>query len=76
VAVSPDGRHPYTTNQTANTVSVTGTASNTVTGTIPVNLGPVGVAVTSDGRQAYVADIRTGSGVGSGTGSVINTGTG
>jgi YVTN family beta-propeller protein len=36
----------YVTNQNANDVSVSSTASNTVTAVIPVGAGPYGVAAT------------------------------
>ncbi len=56
VAVTPDGRHAYVTNNDSNSVSVIDTASNTVTATIPAEKDPRGVAVTPDGRHAYVAN--------------------
>ncbi|MGH2889135.1 MAG: PKD domain-containing protein, partial [Solirubrobacteraceae bacterium] len=53
-----------------NTVSVIDTATNSVVGApIPVGSTPHGVAITPDGRFAYVANF------GSGTVSVIDTGT-
>jgi YVTN family beta-propeller protein len=47
----------YVTNTFANTVSVIGTASNTVVATIAVGGGPFGVAITPDGTRAYVANL-------------------
>jgi YVTN family beta-propeller protein len=44
------------TNAADNTVSVIDTASNTVVATIPVGQDPNGVAITSDGTQAYVTN--------------------
>jgi YVTN family beta-propeller protein len=44
------------TNAADNTVSVIDTASNTVVATIPVGHDPNGVAITSDGTHAYVAN--------------------
>ena len=46
----------YIPNFASNNVSVIDTASNTVTATIPVGIGPQGVAVTPDGRKVYVAN--------------------
>ena len=43
----------YVTNTNDNTVSVIDTATRLVTATIPVGLGPAGVAVTPNGRFAY-----------------------
>jgi len=46
----------YVTNHDSRTVSVIDTATNTVVATVPVGLGfPNGVAVTPDGKHAYVA---------------------
>jgi YVTN family beta-propeller protein len=44
------------TNRGDNTVSVIDTASNTVVATVTVVSGPVGVAITPDGKNAYVAN--------------------
>ena len=44
----------YVTNTNGNTVSVIDTATNSVIATIPVGLGPTAVAVTPNGRFAYV----------------------
>jgi YVTN family beta-propeller protein len=56
VAVSPDGRSVYV--PSSGGVSVIGTATNTVTATIPISIGggPGGVAVSPDGRSVYVAN--------------------
>jgi YVTN family beta-propeller protein len=56
VAVSTDGSKVYVTNR-PNTVSVIDTATNTVTATISVGNGPVGVAVKPDGSKLYVANV-------------------
>jgi DNA-binding beta-propeller fold protein YncE len=37
-------------------VSVIDTGSNTVTATVPIGNKPLGVAVTPDGRHAYITD--------------------
>jgi YVTN family beta-propeller protein len=54
--VTPDGAHVYLANECDNTVSAIDTASNIVTATVSVGMGPVGVSVTPDGRQVYVAN--------------------
>ncbi len=46
----------YITNYDDNTVSVIDTATNKVTSTVPVGLGPGGVAVAPDGKKVYVAN--------------------
>jgi YVTN family beta-propeller protein len=45
----------YVTN--LNKVSVIDTATNTVVATIPVGVGPIGVAITPDGTGAYVTNL-------------------
>jgi YVTN family beta-propeller protein len=70
VAVTPDGKHAYVTNEGSNNVSVIDTATNTVeAATIPVGSLPYGVAVTPDGKHAYVTN------EGSNSVSVIDTAT-
>jgi YVTN family beta-propeller protein len=60
VAVTPDGKHAYVTNEGSNNVSVIDTATNTVeAATIPVGTFPQGVAITPDGEHAYVANFRS-----------------
>jgi YVTN family beta-propeller protein len=54
----------------SNTVSVIDTASNAVTATIHVGVTPFGVAITPDGRYAYITNQN------SGTVLVIDPGTG
>ena len=63
VAVSPDGKHLYVTNQADRTVSVVDTATNAVTATIPVGVasGPVAVAVSPDSSLAYVVNLSISS---------------
>src|SRR5258707_4516357 len=46
----------YVTNFKSNNVSVFDTSSNTVVSTIPVGIGPVGVAITPDLAFAYLAN--------------------
>jgi YVTN family beta-propeller protein len=67
VAVTPDGKHVYVTNEGDGTVSVIDTASNTVMTTVAVGASTEGVAVTPDGKHAYVANL------GSNNVSVIET---
>ena len=43
-------------NEFSNNVSVIATASNTVVATVPVGSGPLDVAVTPDGKHAYVTN--------------------
>jgi YVTN family beta-propeller protein len=80
VAASPDGTKIYVTNINyggLSTVSVIDTATNKVTATVPVGqkYGSFGVAVTSDGTNAYVADrdINCVSVIDTGTNTVIAT---
>ncbi len=65
MAITPDGRHAYITNRGSDTVSVVDTASNTVTATITIppdpypyvgHSYPKGVAITPDGRRAYITN--------------------
>jgi YVTN family beta-propeller protein len=60
------GPKAYVGNFNDNTVSVVDTASGTVVATVPVAVGPHGMAATPDGRTVYV------SGDGSSTVSVID----
>jgi YVTN family beta-propeller protein len=58
VAVTPDGKHAYVTNEGDGTVSVIDTATNTVeAATLPVGTVPFGAAVTPDGKRVYVTNI-------------------
>lgn len=67
-AVTPNGARVYVTNISQNTVSVIDTLTNTVVDTITVGQSPWGIAITPDGKRAYVANT-------SGTISVIDTAT-
>jgi YVTN family beta-propeller protein len=62
-------QNAYITNLGSNSVSVIDTATNTVTATIPVGVGPYGVAVSQDGSKLYVTNET------SDTVSVIDTAT-
>jgi YVTN family beta-propeller protein len=46
----------YITNYDDNTTSVIDTSNNTVIATVPVGIGPCGVAVNPDGTKAYVTN--------------------
>jgi YVTN family beta-propeller protein len=46
VAITPDGAFAYVANGVSNNVSVIHLASNTVTATVTVGIGPIGVAIT------------------------------
>ncbi|WP_427912923.1 hypothetical protein ACPWT1_20235 [Ramlibacter sp. MMS24-I3-19] len=63
----------YVPNVGDNTVSVIDVATSMVTGTIPVGVSPVGVAVTPDGSRVYISN-RTASDF-EGSVSVIDTAT-
>ena len=67
-AVTPNGARLYVTNFSHNTVSVIDTLTNQVIDTITVGQSPWGIAITPDGKRAYVANL-------SGTISVIDTST-
>ncbi|MCU1650828.1 MAG: hypothetical protein JWQ60_1977, partial [Pseudonocardia sp.] len=51
----------YLTNQDANSVSLIDTTSNAVTATVPAGQLPNGLAITPDGRHAYLANTGSGS---------------
>ncbi len=78
VAVTPDGRYAYITNNGSNTISVIDTALHEVVGSLNVAPGPAGVASTPDGKQVYVTSpgpIINNNGFFGNTVSVINTAT-
>lgn len=57
VAITPDGTSAYVTISFPNDfVTVIDTATNTVVSNIPVGLAPNGIAFTTDGSLAYVAN--------------------
>ncbi|MGH9837957.1 MAG: beta-propeller fold lactonase family protein [Blastocatellia bacterium] len=51
----------YVTNELSNTVSVVDLDQSRVMATIPVGVGPTGMAITPDQEYIYVANIRSGS---------------
>jgi len=61
------------TNQNGNSVSVIDRATNTVIATIPVDFGPIGVAITNDGTRAYVASRASISVIDTSTNAVVTT---
>jgi YVTN family beta-propeller protein len=67
VAITPDKRLAYVTNQGSATVSVIDLATNQKIQDIPVGGGPYGIALTPDGTRAYIANSA------SNTVSVIDT---
>jgi YVTN family beta-propeller protein len=61
VAVTPDGKRAYVTNNSSANVSVIDTnpndiAYNTVVATVAAGVNPIAVAVAPDGTRAYVAN--------------------
>ena len=75
VAITPDGRFAYVTNQGSSTVSVVDLTSLTTAVDVPVGIGPFGVALTPDGGRAYVANSASNSVsiVEAGSNSVVGT---
>jgi YVTN family beta-propeller protein len=67
--IADDARFVYITYPSNNSVSVINTSTNTVSATVPVGLGPIGVAFNPDGTKAYVTN------GGSNNVSVIDTAT-
>ena len=59
-AVTPNGARVYVTNNLQDTVTVIDTLTNTVIDTITVGPSPWGIAITPDGRRAYVASRTAG----------------
>ena len=61
MAASPAEAAPfaYVANSVSNTVSVIDTATNMVVATVPAGVEPAGVAVTPDGKHAYLANQGT-----------------
>ena len=61
VAVKPDGKHVYVTNESTpiGTVADIKAPTNKVVATIPVGDEPVGLAFTPDGKRAFVANFNS-----------------
>jgi autotransporter-associated beta strand protein/YVTN family beta-propeller protein len=78
VAVSPDGRYTYVTNNDNSTLSIIDTVTHVVVGSTNVGTGPIGVAVTPNGKYVYVTSpgpIMNNNGFVGNTVSVINAAT-
>jgi len=78
VAVSPDGRYTYVTNNGNSTLSIIDTVTHVVVGSTNVGTGPIGVAVTPNGKYVYVTSpgpIMNNNGFVGNTVSVINAAT-
>lgn len=56
MGVTSDGKKVYIANPNSGIVSVIDTMTNAVTATIPVGVGPYGIAVTPDSREACVVN--------------------
>jgi YVTN family beta-propeller protein len=74
VAITPNGRDAYVTNEDRGTVSVIKTSTNTVVTSVELGGGlPFEVAITPNGRDAYVTTGNTVSVVGTSTNKVVKT---
>ena len=67
------GPSPFSPGSRSGTVSVFDTATNTVVATISVNGRPIGVAVTPDGKRAYMVIRSTAGGIVSVLDTATNT---
>ena len=56
IAITPDGKTAYVTNDGSDTVTPIDTATNTPGTPIPVGSIPDGIAITPDGKTAYVTN--------------------
>ena len=54
-AAAPDGSHLYLSNESLQTVDVVDTRTMKITKRIPLTGGPNNIAITKDGKKAYVA---------------------
>jgi YVTN family beta-propeller protein len=54
-AAAPDGSHLYLSNESLQTVDVVDTKTMKITKRIPLTGGPNNIAITKDGKKAYVA---------------------
>ncbi|MEO6852127.1 MAG: beta-propeller fold lactonase family protein, partial [Mucilaginibacter sp.] len=64
--------YAYITELNNNAVAVINTLTNKIATTIPVGIGPQGVAVSPDGSRIYISNSNSGPGTTNGTISVIN----
>jgi YVTN family beta-propeller protein len=60
LAITPDGNKVFVCNGYSNDISVVSTAENRVIETIPMKSTPVGIAISPDGRVAYVTERQPG----------------
>ncbi|HLJ31992.1 MAG TPA: YncE family protein, partial [Candidatus Babeliales bacterium] len=72
VTLSPDNKKAYVANSNGTTLSIIDTKSNTVIGTIGGFDGPSGIAITPNGKFAYVNNYGGPDGVGSGNGTTVS----
>ena len=72
VAYVPELHQAYVANQRSNSISVIDTITNTVIATVPT-LGPIDIAVSADGKRAYISNFSFNSNLGSYTVSVLDT---
>lgn len=62
VALSPDNRRAFVTQEAANNVLFIDLEKKAVSDTVAVGRGPFGVAISPDGRSLYVVNTRSGNG--------------
>ncbi len=72
VTLNKAGTLAYVTNSNGLTISIIDTATNQVTGIITGFDGPSGMAITPDGKFAYVNNYGSSGGVGSGNGTTVS----
>jgi YVTN family beta-propeller protein len=61
IAITPNGKTAYVTNESSDTVTPIATATNTAGPPISVGLFPWAIAITPDGTTAYVANYGSGT---------------
>src|SRR5579859_1115393 len=54
--LTPPGTYVYVTDLDSNDMKVINTGTNSVTATVPLGGGPIGVAVSANGKQVYVTN--------------------
>jgi YVTN family beta-propeller protein len=62
LAITPDGNKVFVCNGYSNDISVVSTSENRVIGTIPMKSTPVGIAISPDGKIAYITERQPGGG--------------
>lgn len=73
LAITPNGKALYVSNYGSNTVSVIDTSLYTIIATIGVSVGPTNVAITPDGRTAFVLSRQTISVISTATNALMRT---